>query len=181
MDTKQLKRAQQEATQKASLILKSGMPFFCTVLEETQGDADVLLEALHLMNKVVKKPDGTIVRDVSNVGKLLLSANDDQLAITTYIPSELKKESGINFTAWEWMDLILHEYAGENRHFRSKSNETTASGIILNDPSKDIYVFKLKDTIINKEYEFLRGQGALPAKEQEEDETLLGDDAFGFD
>ncbi len=142
-----MKRAQQEASQKASLISKSGMAFFCTILEETQGDPEMLLEALEIMNKVVKKPDGTTVRDVSNIGKLLLSANEDQLAITTYIPSDLKKTSGINFTAWDWMDLILHEYAGKKRQFRPESTETVASGLILNDPAKDIYVFKLKDNV----------------------------------
>ncbi len=178
MDPKQRKRAQQEATQKASLIQKSRMSFFCTVLEEAQGDVAVTQEALDLINKIVSKPDGTVVRDVSSVGKLLLSANDDQLVLVTYVPESVSASINPKITAWSWMDLILNEYGAGGGRMKENSNETTAIGVIPNNPSKDVYVFKLKDQILNNEYDFLRTQGVLPPRANEDDETLLGDEVF---
>ncbi len=176
MDGKQRKRAQQEATQKASLIQKSGMPFFCTILEETQGDETIIKEAVEVINKVVKKPDGTIVRDLTNVGKLLVSANEEQMVLVTHVPTN--DDSNMKLTAWDWMDLILHEHGAGCGRMSSDSDPTVAIGIIPNNPSKNVYVFKLKDEIISKELDFLRGQGVLPRREEEDNDILLGDDVF---
>ncbi len=61
---------------------------------------------------------------------------------------------------------------------KENSKETMAIGVIPNNPSKDVYVFKLKDQILNNEYDFLRSQGVLPPRANEDDETLLGDEVF---
>lgn len=152
---KQRKRLQQEALHKATLIQRSGMSFYCTVLEEAQAEPAAVLEGLNVMNNA----DGHNVRDIFNVGKLLLSGNGDQLALVTFVPPTT---SSFKLTAWDWMDLILHEYGAGGGKMLPESNATVAIGLIPNNPGAAVYVSNLKSEIICNELEFLRGQGALP-------------------
>jgi hypothetical protein len=180
MDPKQLKKVKQEASQKASQINKSGLPFFCTLMEEPQGDIKALLEAMETINTVIKKPNGEIVRDVSQVGKLLISVNDDQMSIVTYVPNGLYE----NFTAKSWTDSILDLYNLKTVSCSDCTNydkDDNAFLIIPNQPDKNIYVFKLRDEIISKEYAKLRSNGLIPPLKEDDDETLLGDDAFDLE
>lgn len=169
LDASQLKRSKQEANQKASLIYKAGMPFYCANLDECKGDIAALVEVLLIINTPIKKPNGEIIRDTSNVGKMLISANEHQLAIVTYSVSE-------KLNAEDWIDPILYKYnAVENIY--DINNEEIKCGIIRNDPSMDIYVFKLRDELISEQYERLKSMHLIEEKE-DDDEILFGDDVF---
>lgn len=165
------KKVRNEATQKISQIDKSGMPFFCTLLEEPLGDLKETTEAFEIMNQPITKKTGEIVKDVRGIGKLALSTNDDQMIVACYVPKD--KE----LSAKDWLESILASYPD------AEVNEVTdddliAIGTIKNNPDKDIYVFKMRDEIISKQYAFLREKGLLPPVEVDEDEELLGDDIF---
>lgn len=165
MDPKQEKKAFQEAKQKASFVSKSGMPYVCFVLEEAQGNALTTLECIRQMNAPIVKPDGTVVRDISGIGKLAVSVNDSHLVVVAYVPK------GKELDATEWIKELLSGY-----DTTVKNVNNTAWAVIHNDPDKDIYVFKLRDELISKSYSFLRRRRLIG--ELEDDEELLGEDVF---
>jgi len=178
LDEKQKKKAKQEAAQKASQISKSGLPFYCTILDECVGDPGALLDAMLYMNTPIKKKDGETVRDIASVAKLVVSSNDEQIAILAYVP---KHETRLNAYAWlqpivaKWEGLVESMDAGGNT-IDEKAGEM-CMGLVSDDPQRDVNVFKLRDAIISEQYDRLRKLELLPAAE-EDDEVLLSDDVF---
>lgn len=172
LDDKQLKRAKQEAAQKTSQIRKSGLPFYCAILEESQGDMAAVLAGMTAANAVVKnKTTGEIIRDLTaDVGKLFLSSDDDRLVVVTYVPA------GRALTAAEWCQRIVTKYGG-TINVDVAVGDDMACGTIPNDPNAGIYVFKLRDQIVSEEYAALRSAGLLREAADEDDE-LYGDDVF---
>ena len=174
MDPKQKRKALSEASQRATKIFKSQMSYFCTVLEETLGDIDFMLEAANVISqpKIVKDH---IVYDLTNVGVMLIGYNDDQLTLAVRVPSESP------ITAEEWSRLAL-----ENVDINSNDLvwKTTDNGdgvhytVIGNCPENGIYVFKLRDQLINAAYSTLRSRGLLPSTSDEDEDELYDEDVF---
>jgi hypothetical protein len=109
-----------------------------------------------------------VVRDISNIGKLLITANDDEMHLIFYV----KDRDGI--TAASWCKDVLDKYEATHE----EHDEHTHVATIANNPEKDVYVFKLKDVIVSEQYAMLKERGLLPKEDGDDDEVLFGDDAF---
>lgn len=143
-------------------------------MEECQGSPGALLDALRTINTPVKKKDGEIVRDVSNVAKLLMTTDDNVLHAVFYVKGGKKElADGTEISDSTWVADALDKYGASAR----RCDDETILAMVSNDPDRELFVFKLKDTILSDQYKMLRDRGFLP-KEEEEDETLLGDDVF---
>jgi len=169
LDEKQQKKAKQEALQKASQIAKSGLAFYCTILEECLGDGGALLQSLRIMNTPVKNREGVVMRDISSVGQMCITADNDRLFVVFYV------KDVSDFTAEKWCNRALEKYSVERKQ---TIDSNTCVACLTNVPEKDVYVFKLKDTLVSEQYAMLRSSGLLPTDDGEEEETLFGDDAF---
>jgi hypothetical protein len=165
-----MKTPRAEGTFKINQISKSGMPFFCTLLDDAEGDLAATMETFKVMNEPILKKTGEIVKDVRSVGKLALSTNDDHMIIACYVPEQYADV----LTAEQWLKKIMDPYKDHTVH---EIFPNTAIGSISNKPENEVYVFKLRDEIISQQYAFLRKMNLLPpVAEEEEDDPLLGDE-----
>merc|ERR1711937_532537 len=69
-----------------------GLQYFCTSVDEPEGDLDLLVESLKAMN--AKPVPGEEERKgcSGHIGKTIFSAGVDQLAICCYVPEEKQGE-----------------------------------------------------------------------------------------
>ena len=177
MDNKQERKAQGEALQIASQMKKSGYPYFCAQLNECMGDEKVLASCLEMMNK--ESEGKKRLGNTKDIAKLLVSSNDEYLTAFVYIP----ESSGGNIASKELE--FLKEAVGKEMNESNKDDlvySTRDNGItgvkIVNNPDKNIYVFKLRDEIISRGNAYLREKKLIPSPEDDSDDELYGDEVF---
>merc|ERR1712039_324551 len=108
------------------------------------------------------------------IGKMIISKNesDTQLAAVAYCPPA---KQGI-LTADVWMKDILAELGGGEIVF---GDATTAKALISNDPDKNLFVLKLKDSAITVSINYLKRKGLFPdSNDDDDDDYVFGDDDF---
>merc|ERR1719284_1352165 len=85
-----------------------GLKFFCTSVDEPNGDLEMLVESMNAMN-VDCKPDEEERKGCSgHVGKMIFSAGSSQLALVAYIPDAYKAD----IDGKVWMDHVLASQHG---------------------------------------------------------------------
>merc|ERR1711988_1384727 len=148
-----------------------GLQFFCTSVDEPDGDLDMTLECVKAMN--AKPVEGEEERKgcSGHIGKMVFSAGTAQLAICAYVPEEKQGELDCE----EWLAKVLAMFSGE---IKSKGKEFS-TGVIIADGNKNIFPLKIREPLILEANNFLRKKGLFPEdKDDDDDEMVFGDDDF---
>jgi hypothetical protein len=151
-----------------------GLQFFCTTMQEPNGDVDLLYESLKAMNAKNDPSEEERKGGSGRVGKMLVSPSQDNsnLALVAYCPPA---KQGV-LKADQWMKDLVAALGGGEILF---SDATTAKCEIKNDPGKGLFVLKLKDNAITESINYLKGKGLFPDNKDDDDsDYVFGDDDF---
>mmetsp|Transcript_93100 Transcript_93100/g.287293 ORF Transcript_93100/g.287293 Transcript_93100/m.287293 type:complete len:207 (+) Transcript_93100:64-684(+) len=147
-----------------------GLQFFCTSVDEPEGDLVLLKECLRAMN--AKADDGAEERKggSGHIGKMLFSAGTEQLAVVAYVPKAKRKE----LDCAEWLKAVLDTQSGE---VVSKA-AAVSTGCVKANAEKGIFPLKIRESMIVEANNFLRKRGLFPEEDDDDDEMVFGDDDF---
>merc|ERR1719188_1488419 len=151
-----------------------GLQFFCTAVDEPNGDSDMLYETLKGMNEKSDPAEEERKGGSGRIGKMIISKNqeDTKLAMVAYCPPA---KQGV-LTADSWMKDMLAELGGGELLF---GDSTTAKALVVNDPDKNLFVLKLKDSAITLSINYLKKKGLFPdSNDDDDDDYVFGDDDF---
>merc|ERR1712176_464032 len=151
-----------------------GLQFFCTTMEEPNGDVDMLYESMRAMNEKSDPSEEERKGGSGKIGKMVISKNqeDTKLAMVAYCPPSKQG----TLTADVWMKDILAELGGGELLF---GDATTAKALLVNDAEKEFYVLKLKDNAITFSINYLKKKGLFPdGNDDDDDDYVFGDDDF---
>jgi len=148
-----------------------GLQFFCTAVDECNGDLELLELSLGAMNAEKIEGDEERRGCSGHVGKTIFSCGTEQLGVIAYVPEEKKGE----LSCEEWLKNTLNLFQGEI----VKSSATVCTGIVKANGDKNIFPLKIREPMILEANNFLRKKGLFPEdKDSDDDEMVFGDDDF---
>merc|ERR1719193_2568700 len=148
-----------------------GLEFFCTSVDEPDGDAELLEECLKAMCAESKPEDEERKGGAGKVGKMVFSSGTEQLAVICDVP-ETKREK---ISAKEWMEVVMKQLNGK----LVKGDVGLAVGVVVKDQAKGIFPIKMKDEGISFSIAHLKSKGLFPDNNDEsDDDFVFGDDDF---
>jgi len=148
-----------------------GLQFFCTSVEEPDGDLDLMKECMTAMNTDCAPDEEERKGCSGHIGKMIFSAGVDQLGVLAYLP----KEQEGKLDATEWIKKVLDAFQGE---MTASSTALYATGIIKANPDKGVFPLKIKEPCITEAITFLKQKGLFPDGDDDSDEMVFGDDDF---
>ena len=155
-----------------------GLEFFCTSLETPEGDVELLQLAMSAMNAPPDEAAEERKGCSGHVGKLILSAGVDQLALVAYVPAQ--RAAKVDVAAW--MTTVL-EAVGGTVMMRPPAPATSSEpGLVVEaavkgDPDNGKFPIKDKDLAMAAAFTFLREKGAFPEDDGDDsDDMIFGDD-----
>merc|ERR1719486_1773199 len=151
-----------------------GLQFFCTTMDEPNGDVDLLYESMRAMNAKSDPSEEERKGGSGRIGKMLISKDqgDSKLALVSYVPPAKQSE----LPADTWMQDIIQQLGGGEILYK---DATTAKATITNDPDKGLFVLKLKDSAITESINYLKSKGLFPDRADDDDsDYVFGDDDF---
>merc|ERR1711918_158943 len=86
-----------------------GLQFFCTSVDEPDGDLDLLVESMTAMNAKSDPTEEERKGGSGHIGKMIFSAGTEQLAIVAYVPEAKHAE----LSCQEWLEKALDSQGGE--------------------------------------------------------------------
>merc|ERR1719401_1734996 len=150
-----------------------GLQFFCTSVEEPDGDLDMLVECLTAMNMKCDPTEEERKGGSGHIGKMVFSAGLEQLAVAAYVPEEKQGKEGLECKAW--LEKVLSLFGGE---VVSEAKDV-CTGKVMQDGDKGIFPLKIREAMILEANNYLRKLGLFPEdKDDDEDEMVFGDDDF---
>jgi hypothetical protein len=149
-----------------------GLQFFCTSVDEPQGDIALLEESGKAMNTKSDPTEEERKGGSGHIGKMVFSAGTDQLAILAYVPEAKQAE----LSCEEWLQKVLDLFPGGKIISAGKEYST---GCIATDSNKNIFPLKIRESLILEANNFLRKKGLFPEdNDDSDDEMVFGDDDF---
>merc|ERR1712232_845013 len=148
-----------------------GLQFFCTSVDEPEGDLDLMDECMKAMNEEADPTQEERKGGSGAIGKMLFSAGTNQLGIVAYVP-ESKKDS---LSAIEWITKVSALFQGE---VEKSSTKAYARAFITADGDKNKFPLKMKEPCITEAINFLKAKGLFPDADSDDDEMVFGDDDF---
>eukprot|EP01126_Amoeba_proteus_P017414 TRINITY_DN18383_c0_g1_i1.p2 TRINITY_DN18383_c0_g1~~TRINITY_DN18383_c0_g1_i1.p2 ORF type:complete len:199 (-),score=33.45 TRINITY_DN18383_c0_g1_i1:73-621(-) len=176
-DQKKLKAAIKEGGKKgvelAGCADMGGLEFFTTQIESAEGDLELLQAAMDAANKEVDPADEEAKGGSGEVGKMLLSSGNEQLALLCYVPASKAEKCN----ATEWMKAVLgHSELKEGGEF-VEGDGRTAKGVVKADQGKGRFPRKDKDTCQSASVGWLKTKGLFPQADEEEDDWVPDEDS----
>merc|ERR1719321_2587730 len=102
---------------------------------------------------------------------MIFSAGDPQLAIVSYVPTDLQKDNDASI----WLKHVLGMFGGE---FVS-GDKGLARGFVKADGDKGVFPLKVKEPGIMEAISYLKKHGLFPDKaDDSDDDYVFGDDDF---
>merc|ERR1711912_57284 len=86
-----------------------GLQFFCTSVDEPDGDLEMMVESLKAMNAKPIPGDEERKGCSGHIGKTIFSAGTEQLAVAAYLPQAKQGE----LSCEEWLKATLAIFNGE--------------------------------------------------------------------
>eukprot|EP00184_Porphyridium_aerugineum_P008233 CAMPEP_0184691140 /NCGR_PEP_ID=MMETSP0313-20130426/55_1 /TAXON_ID=2792 /ORGANISM="Porphyridium aerugineum, Strain SAG 1380-2" /LENGTH=178 /DNA_ID=CAMNT_0027148795 /DNA_START=65 /DNA_END=601 /DNA_ORIENTATION=+ len=149
----------------------SGIQFYNVSIETPEGDVALIEEVMKGMNVEVDENAEERRGGSGNIGKLIVSAGETQLAAMTYVP-ESKKEQ---LDAKAWLEGLIKQYEGTI----VKEDKGIAIAVIKQNGEKGIYPLKVRDELIGASIKFLQDKELFPIlNDDDDDEYVYGDDDF---
>merc|ERR1712061_821812 len=85
-----------------------GLQFFCTSVDEPEGDANLLVECTKAMNAKSDPAEEERKGGSGHIGKMVFSAGVEQLAIVAYVPEAKHGE----ISCKEWLEKVVSVHPG---------------------------------------------------------------------
>merc|ERR1712232_1393649 len=149
-----------------------GLQFFCTSVDEPDGDLALLDMCMKAMNQE-NKPDEEERKGCSgHIGKMIFSAGVDQLGLVAYLPKDLEGKCD----AIDWMGKVVSLFQGEVD--KENSTKAYAKGFIKANADKGVFPLKIKEPCITEAITYLKAKGLFPDNDDDSDEMVFGDDDF---
>merc|ERR1712060_437922 len=148
-----------------------GLQFFCTAVEEPEGDVDLVCESVDAMNAEIDPNEEERKGGSGHIGKMVFSAGAEQLAIVAYVPEAKQGE----LSCEEWLSSVLASQSGE---VKTKGKDVSA-GFVKANADKGVFPLKIREPMIVEANNFLRKKGLFPEDDSDDDdEMVFGDDDF---
>lgn len=147
-----------------------GLQFFCTQVDEPDGDLELLVESMKAMNAKCDPAEEERKGGSGHIGKMIFSAGVEQLALVAYVP-EAKYDQ---LSCEEWISFVLNTQGGEI----VGSEKGMCRGCVKADPERGIFPLKIREKMIIEANNFLRQKGLFPEDDDDSDEMVFGDDDF---
>lgn len=148
-----------------------GLQFFCTAVDEPEGDVDMALESVKAMNTESDPTEEERKGGSGKIGKMVFSAGNEQLAIVAYVPEDKQAE----LSCEEWLNKVLAMYSGTQK----STAKDYCTGVIATNADKNIFPLKIREGLILEANNFLRKKGLFPEDNGDsDDEFIFGDDDF---
>merc|ERR1712224_874149 len=147
-----------------------GLQYFCTSMDEPQGDMEFLEASMTAMNAESDPTEEERKGGSGKIGKMIFSAGDAQLAVCAYVPKDKTGENAADV----WLKHVLGMFGGEF----VKGDKHVAIGKVMANSDKGIFPLKVKEPGIMEAISYLKKKGLFPDKEDSDDDYVFGDDDF---
>jgi len=148
-----------------------GLQFFCTSVDEPEGDLELLGQSLNAMNAQPVPGEEERKGCSGHIGKTIFSAGVDQLAVVAYVPEDKIGE----LSCEEWLKQTLSIFQGNV----VSVTPGVCTGVVKADSDKGIFPLKIREPMILEANNFLRKKGLFPDDNgSDDDEMVFGDDDF---
>jgi len=148
-----------------------GLQFFCTTVQEPEGDLDLLLECTKAMNTKSDPTEEERKGGSGHIGKMVFCAGLEQLAIVAYVPESKQSE----LSGEDWLQAVVSVHSGGKIVTPGKDYSV---GVIPANSDKNIFPLKIREGLILEANNFLRKKGLFPENDSDSDEMVFGDDDF---
>lgn len=148
-----------------------GLQFFCTSVDEPEGDLALMDMCMEAMNKKCDPSAEERSGGSGAIGKMIFSAGNDQLGVVAYIPEAKQGE----IDATEWLKKVLDLFQGE---IAENSTATYARGFVTTDTNINKFPLKMKEPSITEAISYLKSKGLFPDNDSDSDDFVFGDDDF---
>jgi len=149
-----------------------GLQFFCTSVDEPNGDLDMMDECMKAMNEKADPTQEERKGGSGEIGKMIFSAGPDKLGIVAYIPDSKKGSCD----AIEWITKVAGLFQGEVE--KKTASKVYARAFIKADGDSNKFPLKMKEPCITEAISFLKAKGLFPDADSDDDEMVFGDDDF---
>jgi len=155
----------------------SGLEFFCTRMPTAEGNLDLLNVAMEGMN--AEPEPGTESEErkgcSGHIGKLIISDSEEKqrVVLVAYVSEDNPKVN-----AKEWVQGVLDTELGGGMCgiIQPGANAFYATAICDQDPSKDRYYLKMKDTALSAAIAYLKDRNLFPEDDDDDDDECYGGD-----
>jgi len=148
-----------------------GLQFFCTSVDEPEGDMALLGMCMDAMNAESDPTEEERKGGSGRIGKMIFSACAEHLAVLAYVPEALKD----SIDAREWLKKVIDTFGGEV----VEGSTLLAKGIVKADADKGKFPLKMKEPCITEAIAYLKAKGLFPDKDDDsDDDYVFGDDDF---
>jgi len=149
-----------------------GLQFFCTSVDEPEGDLDLVLKSVEAMNEKSDPTEEERKGGSGAIGKMVFSCGTDKLAIVAYVQEAKQGE----LVCSEWLQKVLDMWPNSKV---TKSGKDYCVGFIPADGDKNIFPLKIREGLILEANNFLRKKGLFPEDDGDsDDDFVFGDDDF---
>jgi len=149
-----------------------GLQFFCTSVDEPEGDIELCLKCMEAMNEKSDPTEEERKGGSGHIGKMVFSAGVHQLALVAYVPEAKQAECSCE----EWLEKVLSLYPTGKMVDKAKD---VCTAFIPTDSDKNIFPLKIREPMILEANNFLRKKGLFPEDNGDDsDEMVFGDDDF---
>jgi len=149
-----------------------GLQFFCTSVDEPEGDTALLQESVKAMNAKSDPTEEERKGGSGHIGKMVFSAGTEQLALVAYVPDSKQGE----LDCAEWLQKVVSMHPGGKI---IESGKEYSIGCIPTDADKGVFPLKIREGLILEANNFLRARGLFPDNDDDsDDEMVFGDDDF---
>lgn len=154
----------------AGLRDMGGVSYFHVSLDATEADFELMDAAMKGMNRECPEDAEERSGGAGEIGKCLLSYNDDKLCIYMHVPKNLQDVCSID----EWYHALttgfdFKKLSGDKEFIKAEMAANQAKGI---------YPIKVRDDVINRGYQHLAAKQLVMPDAEGEDDTVFGDDDF---
>jgi len=160
-----------------------GMQFFCTQLDEPDGDMDLLEKGFAAMNAEADPTEEERKGGAGNVGKVVFSAGSQALLMICNVPEDKltdtpAKEEGAPpmkaVAADQWLKSILGKFAKDypGAEILPGSNSKFAKCSLPANEEKRLFPVKLKDDAMSYAYAYLNERNCMPADDDSDDDYI---------
>jgi hypothetical protein len=157
-----------------------GMAFFCTQLDEPDGDMELLEYGFEGMNAECDPSEEERKGGAGGVGKVVFSAGSKELLMVCNVPEDrltetvssmegIKPMQGIKAT--DWLNFIVKSFAKthEGVQIDASSTDTYAKAALPGLPDLAMFPVKMKDDAMAAAYAFLKQNDCMPPSDDEDE------------
>lgn len=173
LDPKLVAKVAKEGGKKAQDIAglrdMGGVSYFHVSVDICDSNWELMQACMDAFNKPCPEDAEERTGGADDIGKCLLSYNDQGLAIFIHVPKNLT-ECKID----EWYSALTAGYPVE----KISGDSQFIKAYLKADPNNNVYPFKIRDEMINKGYQYLAAKQLVMPDDGADDDMVFGDDDF---